>query len=358
MKSRENTPHQSRLIPKNHFVSMFFFREYPLINWTFTDIVLFTAYDVYRTNNYWVDDVINTGSTLKEGMVSLGFPKSTKFMVDTGVFEIEAKKAGIARNLGIEVEIELSNEQIFEVYQISGGDLFVAPDEIILPTDSRDIISEKVSKIKQNILDLLEIIHPSKVVAVLQGSEKRVIDSLFDFYKGQGISMFAQGGLIPLWKHDKNLLSRVVRYARELTEGYWLHAFGLPHLKLIQFYLHDVGLDSIDTSVLLYLTARRRYVVKSELLPVRLVNFSLCNCDGCSNLTSEMNPRSLDFFVSLYIHNILEASKLAEKHHQEIDSNGKSPKEPRIRDSDEFSQPDYHTTDWSTANESMRERYD
>lgn len=80
-----------------------------------------------------MDEIINSGNTLKEGLVELGFPKGNTLVADTGVFEMEAKKAGIARNLGIEVDIELMNNQIFEAYKLSGADYFVAPDEIILP---------------------------------------------------------------------------------------------------------------------------------------------------------------------------------------------------------------------------------
>ncbi|MGY5860097.1 MAG: hypothetical protein RTU63_12065 [Candidatus Thorarchaeota archaeon] len=301
----------SRLIPKNHFCSFSLFRNEPLIDWKYTQAVLFTAYDVYRSNDFWLDETINSGKTLKEGLIELGFPKSNTLVADTGVFEMEAKKAGIARNLGIDVDIELTNEQIFEAYTLSGADYFVAPDEIVLPLDDKSVIETKIATIKQNLSELLEVVPASKVIAVIQGHSEEVITDLYDFYREQKISCFAIGGVIPLYHHDKEKLEQVLTFVRDLTKDYWLHIFGLPRMFLLQYYLHKIGVDSVDTSALLYLTARRRYLVGSKGEQVRNVKFKECSCEGCSNLDPLPSPRSPQFFVNLYIHNILAAVKLA-----------------------------------------------
>ncbi|MHA1615612.1 MAG: hypothetical protein ACTSYJ_12265 [Candidatus Thorarchaeota archaeon] len=302
----------SHIIPKNHFCSFSLFRREPLISWTYTDAVLFTAYDIYRSTDFWLDEIINSGKTLKEGLVELGFPKGNSLVADTGVFEMEAKKAGIARNLGIEVDIELSNKQIFEAYELSGADYFVAPDEIILPQDSQTEIITKVSRIKDNLLELLEVVPASKVIAVIQGHTEDVISDIYDFHREQGISCFAMGGVIPLYFHNKDLLDSVLKYVRDLTKKHWLHIFGLPRVSLLQYYLHDIGIDSVDTSSLLYLTARRRYLVGSKGKQVREVDFKDCDCEGCKNLDPKLSTRSPNFFVNLYIHNILAAVKLGD----------------------------------------------
>ncbi|MBN2228547.1 MAG: hypothetical protein JW779_03065 [Candidatus Thorarchaeota archaeon] len=301
----------SRLIPKNHFCSMPIFREEPLISWPFTDTVLFTAYDVYRSNDFWLDNVIKSGQTLKEGLVELGFPKEKTLVADTGVFELEAKKAGLARDLGIDVDFEMSNEQIFEVYELSGADYYVAPDLIVLATDSTEVVSKKVDTIKQNLVDLLNYIPASKIIAVIQGHTKVVIDDLYDFYMQQGISCFAIGGVIPLYHHSKDLLEKVLKYVRELAKSQWLHVFGLPIIALLNYYLHDINIDSVDTSALLYLSARRQYLVSSRTQPVREAIFKRCECLGCRNLSPEMASYSQEFFINLYIHNLSEAAKLA-----------------------------------------------
>ncbi|TFG30454.1 hypothetical protein EU528_08250, partial [Candidatus Thorarchaeota archaeon] len=281
----------SRLIPKNHFCSLSLFRNEPLINWKLTKAVLFTAYDVYRSNDFWLDSTINSGKTLKEGLVDLGFPKGNTLVADTGVFEMEAKKAGIAQNLGIDVDIELTNDQIFEAYSLSGADYFVAPDEIVLPQDDQTTVATKIGKIKDNLLELLEIVPPSKVIAVIQGHTEEAITNLYDFYREHKISCFAIGGVIPLYHHDKELLERVLKFTRNLTKDHWLHIFGLPRMSLLQYYLHKIGVDSVDTSALLYLTARRRYLVGSKGEQVRNVVFEDCGCDGCSNLNPMPSPR-------------------------------------------------------------------
>ncbi|UCE11201.1 MAG: hypothetical protein JSW61_04490 [Candidatus Thorarchaeota archaeon] len=301
-----------RLIPKNHFVSMSFFREEPLINWGYTESVLFTAYDVCRSSDFWIDSVIRSGKTLKEAMTDLGFPKKTSMMADTGVFEMEAKKAGIARSLGIDVDIALTNEEIFEAYRLSGADYFVSPDEIIQPTESSEEMNKKIEVIKHNFTDLLDEFPARKIVAVIQGTNRSTITMIFDFYRSHGIRHFAIGGLIPLWRHDKELFKKTLNYVRKITKGNWLHAFGLPILRLLPFYLHKVGVDSIDTSMLLYLSARRRYVVGFEIVPVRLVDFASCECVACSVLSPKLHPRRYDFFMNLYIQNIVEAAKYSE----------------------------------------------
>jgi len=302
----------SSLIPKFHFASMSFFREEPLINWTYTQAVLFTAYDIYRSNDFWLDSLIKSGLTLKEGLIELGFPKNNSLVADTGVFEIEARKAGIAKRLRLEINFELTNDQIFEAYKMSGADFFVSPDEIVLATDEDKTKRVKIEEIKTNLLDLLDEVPSKKVIGVLQGIDEKYIEDLFDFYRSHGVTKFAAGGIIPLYRHDKALFRQIVTYIRGLTNGYWLHTFGLPDVRLLPFYLQEIGMDSIDTSMLLYMTARRRYLVGVQQSPVRLAVFEQCNCEGCANLNREMYTRGTDFFVALYIHNITEASKVAD----------------------------------------------
>ncbi len=302
----------SPMIPKNHFASMSFFREEPLITWTYTDAVLFTAYDIYRSNDFWIDSVIRSGSTFKEALNELGFPRENILIADTGIFELEAKKAGIAKQLGIDIDIELTNKQIFEAYELSGADVLVSPDEIILATDDNSIKTRKIETIQENLLDLLEVTHASTVIGVLQGIEPKYLEELFEFYVSHGVTKFAAGGALPLYWYDKTLFHKVIRYVRDLTKGYWLHSFGLPDVKLLPFYLSDIGMDSVDTSMLLYMTARRKYLIGTQQRPVRLASFENCRCEGCVNLSREMYTQGHDFFVGLYIHNITEAAKVAD----------------------------------------------
>lgn len=306
----------SRLIPKFHFCSIPLFREEPLINWTYTNAVLFTAYDVYRSNDFWLDSVVNSGQTMKEALIDLGFPKANSLVMDTGVFEMEAKKAGISRDLGIDIEIELTQEQIFEAYELSGADFFVAPDEIILPSDIPEVINIKKESIKQNLLDLLDLVPPTRIIAVIQGHQKEIVDDFLEFYRKNGIEYFAAGGIIPLYHHDKELLHQHLKYVRKATENEWLHVFGLPKISLLAYYLHKIRVDSVDTSALTYLTAGRKYLVGLNPKPVRVANFEDCDCQGCSKLSKNMSTRSPEFFTNLYIHNIETASKESQKENQ------------------------------------------
>ncbi|MFW9811820.1 MAG: hypothetical protein ACFFF9_05125 [Candidatus Thorarchaeota archaeon] len=300
----------SHLIPKNHFCSLSMFREEPLINWTFTRSVLFTAYDVYRSNDFWLDSVISSGVTLKEALVELGFPKTNTIIADTGIFEMEAKRAGIARNLGIHVDIELSNDQIFEAYELSGADYFVSPDVIVLPTDQPDTIHNKINTMMSNLNDLLERVSPTKVIAVIQGHQQSIIDNQLDFYRENDVRCYAMGGVIPLYHHDKKLLEKTLEYVRGETRDDWLHVFGLPRIGLLSYYLRDMGFDSVDTSMLLYMSARRKYMEGLNPITVKDATFEKCGCPGCTELVALKHAaQSSEFFVNLYIHNIITAAR-------------------------------------------------
>ena len=165
-----------------------------------------------------------------------------------------------------------------------------------------------------------------------------------------------------LYHHSKELLERVLKFTRNLTKDYWLHIFGLPRMSLLQYYLHKIGVDSVDTSALLYLTARRRYLVGSKGEQVRTVDFKDCDCKGCSNLDPMPSTRSPDFFVNLYIHNILAAVKLVNtpssygqeeskmEKKEETEAGQKSDGQKRIQEPRE-QQPLQST--WMTAEESL-----
>lgn len=297
--------------------------------------------------------MVNSGQTLKEALVELGFPKANSLVVDTGIFEMEAKKAGIARDLGIDIDIELNNAQIFEAYELSGADFFVAPDEIILPLDNQDTVKQKIKTIKNNLLELLDFVSGSKIIAVIQGHQEEVVDNLLEFYRENGISAFAVGGVIPLYHHDKKLLQKHLTYVRRETRDEWLHIFGLPRMSLLSYYLHQVRVDSVDTSTLTYLTAKRRYLNGLRPEPVRYANFKECDCSGCSNLTKDMSTRSSQFFANLYIHNVVTASKESLKSSSVMESSSRREmKKPQSdQPKDYIKLPE---RGWMTAEEALR----
>ncbi len=313
------------LVPKNHFASVSFFREDPLVRWDFTESVLLTAYDIYRTSDFWVDSVISSGKTLKEALVECGFPQKTKLMADTGIFELEAKKAGISRKICIEVDIKLKLSDILSAYELTGADYYVSPDEIILSSDKAEVKLRKSRQIKADLLQVLEQISAKQVIGVIQIADLDIANDLYDFYRSNGVKIFASGGMIPYYRFNRDKFEARLRRIRELTKGFWLHAFGLPEIRLLRYYLHEIHFDSVDTSMLLYLAIKRKYLVKSKQIPVRKADFKKCGCRGCKNLTPEMYTRSSEFFLGLYLHNVLEARKIAnektvtkEKIHEDV----------------------------------------
>jgi len=198
-------------------------------------------------------------------------------------------------------------------YSVSGADKYISPDEIIMPENRVWAIKRKVNMIKENLISLLGAVPSSKVVGVIQGHEASVINEIVDFYKENQICTYAAGGLIPLWHADPSLLPVVLRYMRKATKGRWIHAFGLPSMKLLSLYLSDIGVNSVDTSALLYLTDRRLYMVGLEAKPVRIADFAKCSFEGCRDLSPDDDTDSTHFFTCLYIHNVLEVSRFSEE---------------------------------------------
>ncbi|MHA1963417.1 MAG: hypothetical protein ACXACG_06160 [Candidatus Thorarchaeota archaeon] len=334
---------------------MSLFREEPLINWTYTEAVLFTAYDIFRSHDFWLDKVVSSGITLKEALVNLGFPETNSLVIDTGVFEMEAKKAGISRDLGIDIDIELTNTQIFEAYELSGADFFVAPDEIVLPLDGPEVVKDKIDAIKGNLLDLLELVPASKIIAVIQGHQREVVVGLLHFYRENGIEYFAVGGVIPLYHHNREMLQKHLKYVRKVTKNEWLHIFGLPRMSLLSYYLHDVQVDSVDTSTLTYLTARRKYLVGLKPEPVRMANFEDCDCPGCNVLTRDMSTRSPLFFANLYIHNIVTATRESlEKTRSRVEEKSRKNEPKKTSTYQSSKSKDITERSWTTAEDTLR----
>lgn len=79
------------LIYKYPFQNPIFNESKELLDWTFSKIILITAFDLLR-NDGLVSFLQRSGSTLKEYIRDFGFNKDVKIMVDTGIFEVEAKK--------------------------------------------------------------------------------------------------------------------------------------------------------------------------------------------------------------------------------------------------------------------------
>ena len=80
---------QSNLVYKYSFSNPLFTQHDLMLHWSLSDTILITAYDLLK-NDFLVNHLVRTGSTLKEYLHSIGFNPKIKILADSGIFEFEA----------------------------------------------------------------------------------------------------------------------------------------------------------------------------------------------------------------------------------------------------------------------------
>ncbi len=297
-----------KFIPKHYLLSDPAFWDPVFIEWNYTDTILLTSYDLLR-NDALIYFLHSNSMTLKELMKENGFPETTKIFADSGIFMLEWFKLTKSKTFKQDYSnVNLSIDEIIEGYKLIDPDYLVAPDEIILPNEKKEVVKEKTEKIKEGILKTLDEFPRQKIVGVIQGIKKETMDEIYDFEKSNGITIFARGGLIPI-KRKNNLYCDVLRYSRQLTTETILHAFGIVELDQINCYGKCAQIDSFDSTIVRALTANL-YWIDTSLIKYRFNDQVIkdCDCIYCKNLT-ELKLDKYDFaskviMQNLYLHNI------------------------------------------------------
>ncbi len=288
------------------------FKEYLMLqDWKFSDTVLITAYDLYK-NDFLVQQLQRSGSTLKELIQENGFNKNVKIMADTGVFEMEARKMFL--DIGVAPHMDLTPKEIFDAYDLIGADWFVSPDLIILPEDKD--IEPKIKFTMDNLQAALDRFPKEKVVATIQGLDKPTIQMMVDNIKENNVDNAARGGLLPLAFHDLNRFKYVLQVSEYIIRAgkiSYLHAFGLYGIfTLVNLFVQN-SYDTVDTSSIYYKTATRKYLTdKGKYVYITKADF--CDCFGCKIM--QESKYFLDggkFAVGLYYHNAHQLSTICNK---------------------------------------------
>lgn len=283
------------------------FAEKPFISWDYTDTILLTAYDLLK-NDPLIYELHSNSVTLREYLHDIGFPKTTKILADSGVFALEWIKRSKGKTFKQDYShVSLKADQILSTYTLIDPDFIVPLDEIILPKDTEDEVKEKIQKIKNNILAALERFPTSKIIGVIQGTKERTMDEIYDFERSQGITSFARGGLIPIYRRN-NLYCTVLRYTRQLTKGKKLHAFGVVSLNQLMCYGKCANVDSFDSTIARYLTTEFYYITpKFHKIRFNDEIIQACDCPFCHKLQQmnikEMSFAGIELITNLYLHN-------------------------------------------------------
>lgn len=286
------------------------FLEHPLLlNWGFSTTALVTALDL-STNERLTRSLKQRGMTLREHLHQCGFNPNVKIMADTGIFQLEARKAENGIYETDDPMLHFSAEEILENYQLIDPDFVVAPDEIIYWNES---IRRAEGKIEQNIRNLertLDLFPRDKVIAGIQGTNTHQVRTATNAIAELKVTKAARGGLIPLIRSNQSLYREMLHLSEHLARKAGvehLHYFGLPNIRTLKDCFIDNSYDSLDTSVLYHKTAQRKYLVdKGFYKSVRGAWLERCNCPGCQLMLSKRHRTgSLDFVIGLFVHNCL-----------------------------------------------------
>lgn len=149
------------MIFKFSFTNPLFLEHDLILNWKYSKTVLLTSFDLLKDDQL-ILYLQRKGMTLKEYLQEeKGFNKTVKLVADTGIFEFEVKKA----KLQIEVPDynNFSIKDIFQAYKLIGPDYLVAPDDIIVQSDTPALVKQKLQKMILNVQHTIDLFPKKKL---------------------------------------------------------------------------------------------------------------------------------------------------------------------------------------------------
>uniref|UniRef100_UPI00257EF96D tRNA-guanine transglycosylase n=1 Tax=Candidatus Borrarchaeum sp. TaxID=2846742 RepID=UPI00257EF96D len=244
-------------------------------------------------------------STLLQEDFSLNEKLQCETFMDSGAFAAET------------MNFSLDPYEVAELHATLEADLIVPLDQIIFPEDSDKIIKQKVEETIKNTEILLDY-RPKKseVIGPLQGHSLDVIKEMFEKYRELGIQKFAIGGLASPFQSDLTMALDIIKTARNITKGFFLHVFGrFLHPRLLKLVI-ETGADSVDgfgyilSSVRGFYTLEGRYEVIGNITEDQLKS---CSCPACQeNSLQDFQRGDEEAQYLLIIHNIHSLIQLKE----------------------------------------------
>lgn len=287
-----------RLYFKHLFPSFTEWQESPFAPWQFNEGALFSIVGFFE-------------STFLQEDFSLNKELQCETFMDSGAFAAET------------MNFSLDPYEVAELHATLESDFIVPLDKIIFPEDSDKIIRQKVEETIKNTEILLDYRPPSsEVIGPLQGHSLDVIKEMFEMYRELGIQKFAIGGLASPFQSDLTMALDIIKTARNITKGFFLHVFGrFLHPRLLKSVI-ETGADSVDgfgyilSSVRGLYTLEGRYEVIGNITEDQLKS---CSCAACQeNSLQDFQRGDEDSQYLLIIHNIHSLIQLKEQYMQEL----------------------------------------
>ncbi|WP_244877490.1 tRNA-guanine transglycosylase [Haloferax prahovense] len=197
---------------------------------------------------------------------------------------------------GSNFEVEIDQEQVYEIQQQMGGDIIVNLDRPITRDDDYETRVQKARRTAENVVEFLDLSEgtSSARYLTLHGHNYSMLDTFLqeiDDVVGSKrahneFDGVALGSLVPM-KDNKGALIDAVQDCRSVLQDWQfddlpLHVLGISSSAIP--LLAAVGADSFDSSSYLHSAINGKYNTSLiETKPLDDVDFNNCDCPVCSN---------------------------------------------------------------------------
>ncbi len=209
-------------------------------------------------------------------------------------------------------EILHINEQIFSQDNICS----IIPFNIPTSSIDKDFAEKEIKNYIQNINQILER-YPNNnfgiTIKIFDYSELiRLYFPLITKYKNIRILNFAD--LFDTFKNYRAILKVINEVKQELNNNLVLMASGRIIPKFYPFLIY-LGIDLIDSSYMMYISAENYYDAIEDLLPIYKLKELPCPCVACSGRLNELlqEKYSQQKIMLLVLHNLISAKNYMNK---------------------------------------------
>lgn len=249
-----------KLYFKHLYPSIIEWQEQPFAPWSFRENVLLNVLSFFES------DLLTEEFSLKKEL-------RCDILMDSGAFTATA------------MGFQMDPYEVAEIQAILKADLIVPLDEVVLLSDTKEIVKEKISNTIRNTEILIDLKPKgSEIIGPLQGFSKEILLNLYDKFRVLGIRKFALGGLGFDPDLQRNL--KRIKIARDITKNQFLHVFGKFLQPELLKYLIDLNVDSVDGYDYIISSLKGLYIINRKyesLVNISEKDIKKCNCTVCQN---------------------------------------------------------------------------
>lgn len=299
---------------------------------TMTSIAALTDYGINRERfNDYISDPIKERETFSD--------YSGLIFVDSGGYKF-LHNDGLD---GSDFEIELDQQQAFQIQKQLGGDIIVNLDHPITPSDTFEERQQKAEQTAENAIEFARLAqnYPGARYLTVHGYNYSMLDRFLDHIQSKlgNIDLsalfdgIALGSLVPKKDNKEALITAVMDCVKIMEErgldDLPLHVFGIGSGSIP--LLIAAGADTFDATTYIQNAINEKYSVSlTDHIPLEEVDFTECDCPVCSNsmLASWMQGNhkyQKNILGAVAMHNLIIHKREVRKLRRRIKQNGTEP---------------------------------